>query len=742
MPRTPQRPSWRRHLVLALLGLSVLLGAAAPASAATTLSTTTVTITTENEAPKRACEQGSIDIKGTNNLCADRYRTLTLDRGDAWTASKMADAWVYDMAWGAYYSSFMGNVELINWLYSFEWINWISDIVAPIATNFANIINKFGITSMAMSLSALVYGITWLRGNRSKALAGIVLVCLVAAMTTVFANPSKYFFEENGLFPQAKSLGNELVTAAVAGPGDTSGMYQPDSSKPANEVLLKTTVGPKMVDSLVDDPYEVISFGKKLEGECRSVFVEAMGHPEALKTGNNFVRDKVSACDPQAKAFSESPSTRLGSVLGVVVMGLGYQLMLYTLLGVLFFCVILAAIKLILAIWQCLKALFPGTDTTEVFSSLVTAGMYLVFVGISGLFLAIVLVIATNFMGLFSAMPAMKYQVVGALFFIGLIVMVIMWRKVAKGARRMGNSLRNALNRASKPENGTPQLVTRSTHILKRLGSRSLASALGNRLGNSGRDDERSPVATGTSPQTRPTDSAQPPASDPATTPKSGPGATDPAPDSDAPASPKSAKFKSALMAVATRTPAGTAVVKAGQGAIKAGTATAHAAQAGKQKAAVVAQAAREQWKQQADPETRRSARNEALRAKLEGLDQTQSAKETAREHAAQVREAKHEQRQKARALKNEVSTERANAPRFDADHEAKQREAAAKIATLSGREKRVETLRARLNEGQWQERRLREARERAQATIEARSQAAAGTAESAAPEAEPVKRP
>lgn len=741
MPRAPRHSSWRRHLVLVLLGLSVLLGAAAPASAATTLSATTVTITAENEGSKRACEQGSIDIKGTNNLCADRYRTLTLDRGDAWTASKMADAWVYDMAWGAYYSSFMGNVELINWLYSFEWVTWISEIVSPIATNFANVINKFGVTAMAMSLSALVYSIMWLRGNRSKALAGIVLVCLVAAMTTVFANPSKYFFEENGLFPQAKSLGNELVTAAVAGPGDTTGMYQPDSSKPANEVLLKTTIGPKMVDSLVDDPYEVISFGKKLEGECHSVFVEAMGHSEALKAGNNFVRDKVSACDPQAKAFSESPSTRLGSVLGVVVMGLGYQLMLYTLLGVLFFCVILAAIKLILAIWQCIKALFPGTDTTEVFSSLVTAGIYLAFVGISGLFLAIVLVIATNFMGLFSTMPAMKYQVVGALFIVGLIILLIMWRKVAKGARRMGDRLRNALNRASKPENGTPKLVTRSTHILKRLGSRSLASAVGNRLGNSGKDAQRNPTPGTDSPQTKPTDSGQRPTSDPTTSPKTDGEAPGQSPTDTASSPSRSAKFKSALLAVATKTPAGAAAVRAGQGAIQAGVATAKAAQAGKQKAAVVAQSAREQWQQQANPETRHSARNEALRAKLEGLEHTQTAKDTARAHAVQVKEAKHDQRQKGRALKNEVSTERANAPHFDASHDAKQREFAARIATLSGREKRIETLRARLNEGQWQEQRLRQARERAQASVEAKSQTATDAPGSAVPQAEPVRR-
>lgn len=716
-----------RLAVLILLGLSILLGAAAPASAAPAQGPTAVQVHQAKDADGRECEQGSVDVKGTSGLCADRYRSLSLDRGDALTANKMADAWVYDGVWGLYYSGFMGNVDLINWLYSFEWVSWISDMVSPVAANLADIINKFGIVPFAMALSAFVYGISWLRGNRSKALAGLALVCVVASMTTFFATPDKYFFGDNGVFPQAKSLGNELVTAAVSSDADTSGMYQPDTSRPANEVLLKTTVGPKMVDSLLDDPYMVISFGKKLEGDCRATFVKAMQDPEAIKSGNNHVRDKVSACDSEAKAFIESPSTRLGSVAGVAVMGLGYEVMLYGLVGILLICVLVASIKLILAVYQCVKALFPWTDTTEVFSSLVTASLYLVFVAISGLFLAITLVVSGNFMGMFSSMPAMKYQVVGALFIVGLVLLIIMWRKMVRGAQRMGDGLRNALNKANTSSNETPKVVTRGANALKSMGSRVFSSTVGNRLGNSERAE--------TAPQSRAPGApvAAPASGTPAQT-----AGSNPEPNT------KSSNFKTALFAAAKKYPAVAAVAVTASRVQQARHGASTAATTGKQKARAAASAAAAQWEQHADPEKRRSAKNEALRTKLEHHDEAQAAKEQAKAQADQAQAAKvqkRQDRQRQRELRNNVATERANAPYLDPAREEARQEAAHRIEKLSGRERRVETLRARLEEGRWQEDRLRKARERAEA---AQGPAGAGQGSGEAeevPAPEPVRR-
>lgn len=751
MTRQPPRRA-RRWIVLIGLALAVLLGAAAPASAASTTATASPSLAAtmrtpaapaeeeaeaeaEAEAPKRDCEVGPLDVKGSNGLCADRYRSLSLDRGDAWTAPKMADAWFYDKIWDTYLSGFMGNIEILNWTYGFTWVDSISEAITPVAKNLSNLIERFGVVPFAMSISGFIYGIAWFRGNRSKALTGIMLLCTVAAIAVFFASPNKYFFGSEGFFAKSKAVGNELVTAATSGAGDTTGMYQPDTGAlPANEVLLKSSVGPTMVDALLDDPYQVISFGKKLEGSCKATFTEAMKDPQAIKSGNNFVRDKVAGCDPAAKTFIESPTTRFGSMIGVFVMGFGYEAMVYTLVGILLLCVVFAAYQLVLAVWHCFKAMFPWTDTTEVFSTVVKALLYLGFVAVSGLILAIVLVIVTNFMGMFSTMPEVKYQIIGGLFVIGVVLLVVMWRRLLRAGKNIGDRLRRAMqSNANNSTPATPKLVTRGIRAVSGLGSHAVSSAIGNRWGN-GKRRTNAADSIEQPPQTNPTSGGPTSTSQNEDTSSE----TAPAPQTN----PRTDSMRQRLLTVAKRTPAGAVAVSAAGKVATGGKTVGNVGKAGAHGAKVAAVHVQEQWAKNADPEKRRSAHNKELRERLAGKDAKAA-------HAAQVKEYKRQSKEHStaakshkRQLRRDVETERANAPLFNEQHEQRQRQAAQRRQQMPLGQRRVEKLRAKLEESQFQEQRLQQARERAEEKNGPAPTAPVKPVRAQEPKPEPVKKP
>jgi hypothetical protein len=697
----------------------------------------------EDSEPKK-CK--GADIPDKEGICASRFSKLAINRGDVGTPLIMASGIGLDLGWAAIYQIFNGDVHLIDWIYGFTWVDWIGNAIKPITTNISAFFNKFGAGPFAMSLSALVYAVYWFRGHRSRAITGIFVVALVASLATTFSSPTDKFLGSNGLFSKFKDVGNELVVAATTTDKDQT--YTPGTGAASNNVMLDHAVGPQMVETMLRGPNQVISFGKVFTGKCVDKYNKALNNSKNL-TENNYTRKEARKCDKKAEEFNKGNEwSRYGTLFGTFIMFGGFSILLWGVFALLIFNLLIACWHMITLAWKFFRGLFPGGNPSDVLHNLISIGLTLFMIAISGLFLAVALVAAQSLITGLLNMGTWVYGIVGWAFLILVIVFAIMWIRAHRAHRRLGDKLRQALRGREKTKTtSVPQRLQRGANNVRRtIQQRRMTNAIRG-THHPGTPTQGGMVRTavkryvgpigpiGTlatvggralknklTRHNTPTDTPNTPTTDtPVTTPTN----TTPTDEPTPPRSPKTQSMKDSLTAVAKRNPTAAVMIQTGSNLRKA-----NATQGSRrQRAAAVAAQAKVEASRWKDPLQRNRAKTQAMREHLAAVSAQQEHKAGQRRTKVVDHEARQAERAQVRAKKvrnrevsNEFSRTRANLPAFDAEHEKQVKAAQQRIQDLSGAERRKAVLKQRLAEAEYRQKRLEQAKAEAEATVEAKS--------------------
>lgn len=241
-------------------------------------------------------------------LAVGNYAVLPLDRG-GWTAvDKSILGAITDPLWMMHLFVMSWGLWLFDFILTFDWVDLIALPFEGIATLIEQFLGRFDWIPIALMITGIIAGFLILGGRLGTGLAevGIALAVTVLAIM-LFTNPVKSIYGDGGLLDKAQSVGTQL-TAMVT--------YDNIDQIDVDATNLSGVVTAPLVDLLIRDPAQSISFGKILDGECVDVFNAAMLDKPPI-VDQDHVRDEVNKCDESAKEYNENPN--FGQVVSVGV---------------------------------------------------------------------------------------------------------------------------------------------------------------------------------------------------------------------------------------------------------------------------------------------------------------------------------------------------------------------------------------------------------------------------------------
>lgn len=528
-----RHPRWVRAIALALLLVCVLVGQAAPAHA-------------DDGSPVPAPGAGLTDSK---DVPIEKYTVLPQDRGgwDNW--GKSMNGWFLDLFWQGLHYSMVMLIWLLQWTLSFEWVDGLTKPFQDLSTNVQNFTGGINWIPFALMIAAVVCGIAMVRGRIAGGLMNVAISCLLAVGATgVLANPSTTVFGPGGALDQVKQRGGQIAVAVSTDGTQNHGDLTP--SKVINQSVVKP-----MVDIMLRNPSQLISFGKILDGPCNGVFTQKMKEAPTANAGDNSVRDAVAACDPKVAAFIKFP---FGQFITAFVVGQAVfylALLAVFLTGILILTVLWAGVQTVLFGVKLLAGIVPTDHRAGVWKTGMDLVVALALVGASIIFLTLYLKIIVAMSEATRGLGQGQYPVIDILFVGGIIAFWVIRRKMKKA----GESVAERLSRLGLGNTPKKQPVNMLANLASLGRTYSDLKTLGNRM-SSGR--KRLPVHPKPQPKTAP--QPLPRTTWPGSRPQLGPGQPSPegprGPSGGAPSGAMRALEAAAMKTAAlTPTPAGAA---------------------------------------------------------------------------------------------------------------------------------------------------------------------------------------
>lgn len=394
------------------------------------------------------------DVTDSHGIPADRYTVLPFDRGDFLNWNKLTNSWWISSAWDFNYFLLKQCIWLFQWTLSFEWVDLVSAPAQLLGAGLESIIGDLNIIPLALMIAAVVCGLAIVRGKYASGFLNILISCLFAVAVAsggVLQNPVESVVGENGALHSAADAGGELAVRITNDGSLPAGSTDDISS------MIDQSVSQQLVDIFLRTPTQLVAFGKVLEGECATVFDNAMTNVKIGDTGDNSVRDAVSACDPAAAEFITNPNGQLITLWVVGSAMLCLFALAIVMVMILFWTVIVVAYKAISLIFKGVLAILPTANRASVWYTAFDVLTGLAMVAVSLIFLAAYLRFVIMYMTATAFMGIGQYVLVDALF-IGGVILVF---RIRSGLKRAGKDMADRLTRlglgsASAPRESAP----------------------------------------------------------------------------------------------------------------------------------------------------------------------------------------------------------------------------------------------------------------------------------------------
>ena len=407
-------------------------------------------------------------IHDTHGIPIDKYMSLPLDRGDAWTPQKMWITSILDFLWVGHIFYIAMLFAMVKFLLAFEWIEFIASPLNGIAVSFQALVNQIYWIPFALMVTAFVAGIYILRGKFSSGLIECVVAVVIAiAATGVLANPVATITGPDGILNKAKIWGGEISVAITTDrqpcmPGGNCRRPTADTTMSADKVLAENVIA-QLVDTFVRVPAQTVTFGHVLTGDCDKVFDKAFNDRNPINVAETNVRDRVGECDKDAKEYVQSPVITKIGVMANIQSGSFFMNLL--ILGLSLYIIS----SVFSSLWNGLKAMFaslwavlPSTSRTGLWRSIIGIYSSCVMIVVALIFLAGYMKVLVSITALMS-----RFGIVLQMAFVNIAVLVFLiglWR-LHRRAKKAGETLAQRLGKLGlgadeKPRSQTVKQLT------------------------------------------------------------------------------------------------------------------------------------------------------------------------------------------------------------------------------------------------------------------------------------------
>lgn len=321
------------------------------------------------------------NLKDKEGIELNRYSTLPLDRGDAFTFNKTIIANIVDFMWGMHYGMVSLALSLLHYVLSFEWLDWLLSPFMFIGSQVAPLMERMHIQPLILTLAASVFSVAFfMMRRRGAALAELAIILAVVSLISgsALANPTAKLREHTG--DDGSKQTGWLLNSTTWASDIASEIYLHDKKK---EQVEASGMSPGITNQkpqdiitrslgsvLVREPYQVVAFGQNLDGKCKDEFNSMVRNKDYKDVASNDRRDAITSSGgcSDTKKWVDNPDLYRAVLLATYTLGALAPLFLVAVFIVLIFkSVFDACVNALLATVYAWYAMLPMVDRKKFF---------------------------------------------------------------------------------------------------------------------------------------------------------------------------------------------------------------------------------------------------------------------------------------------------------------------------------------------------------------------------------------
>lgn len=322
------------------------------------------------------------NLKDKEGIEINRYSTLPLDRGDAFTYNKTIIGNILDFMWGVHYRIVSLSLAILHYVLSFEWLDWLLSPFMFIGAQVAPLMERMNIQPLILTLAAAVFSIAFfMMRRRGAALAELSIILGIVSLISgsALANPTAQLRDHKGPdgTQQTGWLLNSTTWASDVASEiylhdkkqqqiEASGMGQGLTNQKPQDIITRS-----LVSTLVREPYQLVAFGQNLDGKCKTDFNNMVREKDYTDTSSNERRDAItssSGCSDTKKWVDNPDLYRAGDLLSYTLGALAPLFLVAVFIVLIFKTVFDACVNAILTTVFAWYAMLPGVDRQKFFN--------------------------------------------------------------------------------------------------------------------------------------------------------------------------------------------------------------------------------------------------------------------------------------------------------------------------------------------------------------------------------------
>lgn len=322
------------------------------------------------------------NLKDKEGIELNRYSTLPLDRGDAFTFNKTIIANIVDFMWGLHYGMVSLALSLLHYVLSFEWLDWLLSPFMFIGSQISPLMERMNIHPLILTLAASVFCVAFfMMRRRGAALAELIIILSVVSLASgsaLLSNPIAKLREHTG--DDGSKQTGWLLNSTTWASDIASEIYLHDKKK---EQVEASGMSPGITNQkpqdiitrslgsvLVREPYQVVAFGQNLDGKCKNEFNSMVRDKDYKDVASNDRRDAITSSGgcSDTKKWVDNPDLYRAVLLATYTLGALAPLFLVAVFIVLIFkSVFDACVNALLATVYAWYAMLPMVDRKKFF---------------------------------------------------------------------------------------------------------------------------------------------------------------------------------------------------------------------------------------------------------------------------------------------------------------------------------------------------------------------------------------
>lgn len=391
------------------------------------------------------------DMTDSRGIRISQYE-LSIDTGLIINPLKMWLAQRLLTGWDIYRYSVGLMAYIVDWTISMSWLSVITAPLQDAAMQIRNhVITPSGVAGLMLLLSAAVGGLRMVFGKLGAGLWDIVSALAVAtAVSLLLVSPVSAVTGE----PLTKVRNVGIAVAGMINDGGVLATTNIDANNPQT----KLDAGPVLIDALVRPGHGLVNYGVNFtdDQKCTPAYDKALKagpywDPEAAEQS-----DAVSSCDKALGKFADNAiyTASLGMSIFLVTGFLVGGLVLVA-SALMFIAVMMLAWNLLKLVVTGVIGIGPGDTRGPLIRNACQAAASLIYVGISIIVLAVILVLIKKSFTADTA-PMVRFLLTDIVIIAGLVVVVQTWLAHRRGAESWAEKLMTRMKQtAPKPTIGS-----------------------------------------------------------------------------------------------------------------------------------------------------------------------------------------------------------------------------------------------------------------------------------------------